>query len=118
MDSIDRYLGRRYNSATYNCAHLVCEVFADMVGPEMAEKLQGLLSAPSSRRAVLSQLRGAKFIDKPVTPCVVYMQGPRIETHVGVWIRGKVLQITKRGVQYLPLDVATHEFKRVRFFTC
>lgn len=117
--SIDKYFNRRYDSATYNCAHLVCEVWRELKGDDMANALQAMLCAPKKRRAVLSDLRRIKVIDKPQSPCVVFMQAPLMPPHVGVMVRGRVLHITKgRGVQFQPLAVVTAGYKSIRFLTC
>lgn len=117
--SIDRYLDRQYHPATYNCAHLVCEVWAEMKGESMAQILRGLLCGPAQRQAKLNDLRRVRFLDTPQTPCVVLMQSPRQPPHVGVWVRGRVLHLPERGsAQFQPLDVVSVGFKQVRFFTC
>lgn len=114
----DEFLTRRYHKRDYNCAHLVVEVFERLQGAEVAQVLRGYLCAPSERRNSKNDLRRAVVLPKPITPCVVLMQRKR-ETHVGVWWRGKVLHILEdRGVQYVPLEVASLGFPKVRFFTC
>lgn len=117
--SIDKYFNRRYHVANYNCAHLVCEVWAELRGPEMAELLGGFLCRPTNRVARLSDLKRFKVLEKPEPLCVVFMQAPKAMTHVGVWIRGKVLHIlSDKGVQYQPLEVASIGFSKIRFITC
>jgi hypothetical protein len=116
--STDRYLDRRYDKRHYNCAHLVCEVWADLRGPDMAEALRGFLCGPSGREARLSDLRRLRFLDTPEEPCVVLLQAPRRAPHVGVWVRGKVLHITERGVFHQRLEIAALGFTRARFITC
>lgn len=117
--SIDKYFGRRYNRSKYNCAHFVCEVWADLKGNQLADALREMLCPPSARRVVLSDLRAVRFLKSPEDPCVVYMTSRLNAPHVGIWIRGKVLHIVdNQGVQYQPLDVASLGFKRVRFLAC
>lgn len=117
--SVDRYLDRRYSASHYNCAHLVCEVWADLKGEGMAQVLKGFLCGPARRQAKAGDLRRVRFLNKPETPCVVLMQSPRQSPHVGVWIRGRVLHLPERGsAQFQPIEVASLGFKSVRFFTC
>lgn len=117
--SIDKYFTRVYDPNNYNCAHFVCELWAELKGPEMGELLGGFLCKPSERVARKSDLKRFRVLTKPESPCVVFMQAPKAVTHVGIWLRGKVFHIlSDRGVQYQPLEVATIGFKQVRFITC
>jgi hypothetical protein len=115
---IDKYFNATYNSKTYNCAHFVCQVWADMFGPKMGEILEGFLCSKKDRRLIKKDLSQVTFIEKPDRTCIVLMQRPKASTHVGIWIDNKVLHITEKGVQLQPLDVASFGFKRIRFFTC
>jgi hypothetical protein len=117
--SVDRYFQRRYNAKDYNCAHFVCEVWADIKGDDLTIALRGLLCPWSDRRAVIGDLRAIRMLSAPESPCVVYMHSRLRDTHVGIFIRDRVLHLTERsGVQFQPLDVASLGFQRVRFFTC
>jgi hypothetical protein len=88
-------------------------------GDEMKQLMSGFLCAPTERKARPSNLRPHRFLRKPEELCVVLMQAPRVATHVGIWIRGRVLHIiANKGVQYQPLDVVRVGFSKVRFFTC
>lgn len=119
MHSIDRYLCRRYHPVTYNCAHLVCEVWEELRGPAMAHVLRGFLLGHADRHALLSDLRTIRFLVKPISPCVVLMQGNTAEPHVGVFIRGRILHCSPgRGTTHQDLMIATLGFSKVRFFTC
>jgi hypothetical protein len=115
--SIDKYLNKRFDSRTYNCAHFVCDVWADFHGENLAETLRGFLCAERERKAIRKDLSAVKFLDKPITPCVVLMQRRKAAPHVGIYIENKVLHILKHAVQYQPLDVASLGFNKVRFFT-
>jgi hypothetical protein len=76
------------------------------------------LCAPTQRKVAKEDLRHGRLLKAPVDPCVVLMQR-QAETHVGVYLRGRVLHIYERGgVQFQPLCVATLGFPKVRFFTC
>lgn len=117
--SIDRYMTRRHDPRTYNCAHFVCEVWSDLRNPEIANILRGFLCGPTKRIARKSDLYGVRLLDKPEDPCLVLMQRPRSPPHVGVWLRGRVLHLQEKvGVQYQPIEVVSIGFKKVRFFTC
>lgn len=116
--SLDVYFNRSYNVNSYNCAHFVCEVWKGLQGEEIAEKLKGFLCARHDRFASVEELRCVRFLGKPVSPCLVLFQASASTTHVGIWYKGKVLDIGPRGVRYMPLEVASLGYKRVRFFKC
>lgn len=117
--SVDKYFNRTYSARDYNCAHLVCEVWKDLTGHDIADTLQGFLTAPVTRRAQLSRLRTLRIVAEPCTPCIVFMQRRKCAPHVGIWVRGRVLHILENtGVQFQHLEVATLGFTRVRFIVC
>jgi hypothetical protein len=115
---IDKYFGRTYHPRLYNCAHFVCDVWGDLYGPDMENALRAFLCAPSKRKAVLSDLRALRVLEQPEDPCVVLFRRPRLPTHVGLWLGGRVLHLHERGVHYQPLEVVRMGYKTVRFLTC
>lgn len=115
---IDKFFGRKHHPKTYNCAHFVCDVLAELKSPEMGELLKGFLCAKKDRKILKDDLSKITVLQKPVDLCVVLMQRPKASTHVGIYLKGKVLHLSSQSVQYQPLDVVAFGFKRVRFFTC
>lgn len=114
--SVDCYLKKRFSAANYNCAHFVAEVWEDLTGQNVRETLAGFLCRPSTRYTSPSALSRVRLLDHPCEPCIVFFQGAHSDTHVGVWIRGKVLHLLKTSVQYVPLEVAAYGYNRIRFF--
>tara|TARA_Y100001973_G_C5206110_1_gene341643 strand:+ start:1444 stop:1797 length:354 start_codon:yes stop_codon:yes gene_type:complete len=116
--SIDKFFNRTYDRQNYNCAHFVAEVFKAETGRDIAHILKGFLLPPKDRyvRAGLQH----KFVklDEPKNNCIVLMRRPRSVPHVGIFIRGKVLQIHETGVEYMPLDIATRGFTKIGFYAC
>ena len=117
--SIDKYLTRVYHPKTYNCAHLVAEVWTDLYGSEMGQIMRGFLCAKNDRRVRLGDVRGVVVLEKPEDPCVVLMHTPKRAAHVGVYLRGRVLHIDRyKGPQFVPLEVVSVGYSKVRFFKC
>lgn len=116
--TIDAYLNRTYNRKTYNCAHLVCEVWKDLTGDDISVALRGFLNGRGEGRAVLSDLRKFKRLTAPQSPCIVLFHANRQAPHVGIFLRGRVLHIQPRGVEFQPLDVVSLGFKRIGFYLC
>ncbi len=115
--SVDKYLDRVYRPGQYNCLHFTCEVWADLTGQDIRERLEGLL-AGALRDRTLGKLHARAFraLPGPVDPCLVLFQGNGPTPHMGVWIRGKVLHIREREhVQHNSLFYASLPFTKTRF---
>jgi hypothetical protein len=115
--STDQFMGRVYNARSYNCAHFVCDVWEQETGQHIGDTLAGVLHAPRERKLKLPDVHRVTVLASPESPCLVLMRN-RWESHVGVYLRGKVLHLIETGVQYVPLDVACIGFPKVRFFRC
>lgn len=118
MISVDRYFSRTYNRKSYNCAHLVCEAWKDMTGQDISGALRGFLNGRGEGRAILNDLRRFKRLTEPQSPCIVLFHATKQAPHVGIYIRGRVLHIQSRGVEFQPLDVVSLGFKRTGFYLC
>ncbi len=115
--SIDKYFFRTYNRETYNCAHLVCEVWKDITGQDLSGPMRGFLAGRGNTRAILADLRRFRRLDGPVSPCIVLFQAPKLAPHTGIFIRGRVLHIQPRGVEFQPVEVISPGFKKTGFYT-
>lgn len=115
--SIDKYLNRKYNYQTYNCLHFSRDVWLDMTGIDITEKLNGLLGKASDRMISTHTVKSFIRLLNPISPCIVLMQRPRTSPHMGIYIDGSVLHIKPNGVEFFPLDIASFGFKTVRYYT-
>jgi len=113
--SIDEFFHREY-SKKYHCAHFACEVWQSLTGEDISNKFGGILAPVGEQVAEYNLRRVFTRLKKPESPCIVLMQRKGTTPHVGIYIRGRVLHITKAGVQYQPLDIASIEFNRVGFY--
>lgn len=101
--SVDPYFARTFHRETYNCLHFARDVWRDATGEDLDTRLHGLR-------------RRLKRIERPTDPCLVLMQRPNSQPHVGIFIRRSVLHITELGVEFQPVDVASRGFKTVRYY--
>lgn len=116
--SIDQFLGKTYNANTYNCAHFVTEVWEHLTGSSIEGVMQGFL-LPVKDRFTLTTIRHSfAKLSKPENLAIVLMRRPKTAPHVGLFYKGKVLQIERTGVSYTPLKIATLGFKKVSFYKC
>lgn len=116
--SLDKFFFKTYNRKYYNCAHLTCDVWQELTGQDLRDAFRGFLNGRGETRAILKDLRRFRKLDAPVSPCIVLFQSSRMAPHVGVFVRGKVLHIQPRGVEYQPVEVVAVGFKHTRFYTC
>jgi hypothetical protein len=115
--STDAYLDRRYDRANYNCLHFARDVWYDLTGVDVTERLIGVLGSPDKRHTKPSHLRGWTKHKEPVDPCVVIFSRTRSQPHMGIYFRGSVLHLHERGVSFQPVDIAARGFDTVRYYT-
>jgi hypothetical protein len=113
--SIDSYLGRRFDRERYNCLHFTCEVWLALTRVDITEKLAAVLN-PSKRVPSRKLFRGFTQLDKPQSPCLVFMQRAHCAPHIGIYFRGKVLHLHEMGVEFQPVEVAMRGFTGVRYY--
>ena len=104
--SIDDYLERNYDIDKQNCGHFVVEVWKDLTGQNIAGVCAAFLDAEMTKTRMEAR-EGLMHIRKPESPCIVVMKSPHTETHVGVYIKGKILHLSENGVRYEPLVMLT-----------
>lgn len=105
--SINHLLDRIW-SKNYTCNEFVCEAWQDIKGENLTERLNHFLNGEGD----------FKRIDEPISPCIVFFSnGPRSSTHVGLFYCDKLLHLSGRGVQFVPLEIVAMNFREVRFYT-
>lgn len=91
----------------YTCNEFVCEAWQQITGEDLAVRLHEFLN----------ELGGFKRIDEPISPCIVFFtNGPRSSTHVGLFYCDKLLHLSGRGVQFIPLEIVAMSFRETRFY--
>lgn len=116
--SVDKWLGAVYRRGEYTCSDFTRDVWLDMTGVDIGPALDGLLEAHDGRGLRREHVRSFKALSAPISPCIVVLQRPRFPVHLGVYIRGRILQITEHGVSFLSVPAATQFHKTHRFVTC
>lgn len=116
MISVDKYLDRKLDRETYNCLHFSDDVWFDVTGERLSERLGGLMGRLGTKRITKATVRAFRRLVEPVSPCIVIMKRPGAQPHMGVFIRGNVLHIQEHGVEFLPISLAARGFKSVRYY--
>lgn len=94
---LDKYFGRQW-SKDYTCHNLASEVWQDLTGKVLEVGNYEQLGAPQS-------------------PCIVFMtNNHRKDSHVGIFVDGRVIHLSIRGTQWIPLEYLQMQFKEVSFY--
>jgi hypothetical protein len=67
-------------------------------------------------KVLLSGVRGFTKLEKPESPCFVVMQRNRVQPHVGIFYKNRILHLTDHGVEFQPLQVARRYFVKIGFY--
>lgn len=114
--NIDKYLGKTFNYRHYNCYHFVRDVWLELTGVDLGEQAPETLSVESYTEKALQVANTLQRLDRPTDPSIVLLQRSRIEPHIGVYVGGKVLHLTRTGAYYMSLNQVTPGYPTVSFY--
>lgn len=104
--SIDHLLDREW-SAVYTCNEFACEAWQYITDEDLTIRLQ----------QHLNDGQGFTRLDQPISPCIVFFSNlNKSSTHVGIFYADKLLHLTPRGVQFIPLELVAMSFREVRYY--
>jgi hypothetical protein len=130
--STDPWMQKTYVHKVYNCFDFARDVWLELTGEDIRERLEILRTPIASRKATRRDIvafQKALTLSLPSRallgirgkvpdPALVMFRRPRIEPHIGVYVRGKLLHLTrKRGVMHDHLQVVAIGFDKVAFYT-
>ena len=107
---------KRYHADSYNCAHLVADAWRAETGEDIASLLRGFMRPKGQRSVEADKMRTFRKLDRPESPSIVVMRQGKNRLHVGMYLRGRILQIRQDGVTFLPPHLATMGYTRVRYY--
>lgn len=106
MMSIDDLLDRTW-SKNYTCNEFACDAWLKITGEDLSKRIAESLNGNGE----------FEQLSEPISPCIVYFKNnDHTPTHVGVFFDSKVLHLTARGVQFMPLEIVSFGFREVRFY--
>lgn len=111
----DKYLNKIYNKREYNCAHFVAEVWQDLTGHDLSIELTGFMRKRTDRVVPVGFLKSFVKLKSPKTPSILWLHNKN-ESHVGIYLHGRVLHITEHGVKLELLETLAIGFKKVGFY--
>lgn len=112
--NLDCLYSKKYNFQTYNCAHFAVDVWKFIAGKDISSFL---LEPSGLPRVPTGAGKGFKRLAGPVSPCLAVFRGLGGETHVGVFLDGRILHIVNSGVVAQPVDRIKMVFRNVRFYS-
>lgn len=115
IESVDPFLDRMPGPG-YNCLDFVREVWLAMTGQDITAKLTRLVGAFANRKATVSGVKGFQRLKTPVSPCFVVMQRFKFVPHIGIYLNGRILHLTNKGVQFMPLVVARQYYIGAKYY--
>lgn len=114
---IDAYLARRFDIVTQNCWHVARDAWFELTGTDLGDRTPEKVTRKALLGRFESDVPTFTKLDGPDDPCIVLMRdGVEVVPHVGIFYRGKVLQMAHSGVSYLPLHLARSDFDSVEFY--
>ncbi len=123
---INKYLSKSYSVRSYNCFSLVRDVWLEITGTDLGKQTP---DNPEVRGGVVTTLQALEYnhtalqvantltrLDTPEDPCLVLLQRARLEPHIGVFYRGRVLHLNRSGAYYVPLGQITPGYPSVSYY--
>lgn len=113
---IDSYMGRTFHIRDYNCWHLLQDAWRDLTGRDLGDRTPIRVTFAALIGRFDTDVPEFTELPGPKDPSLVLMRRSGTVPHCGVYVRGRVLQMTPTGVSYLPVEVATAGFAQVGFY--
>lgn len=95
-----------YATHKYTCVDFVCDAWKYLFNVDISNVVR--LPVSYSSRYHFTRLV------LPTSPCIAYMLGE--DNHIGLYYEGKILHLTKNGVEYMRPNVASRGFRTVRYY--
>lgn len=114
--NIDKYLSKTFKYKTYNCYDFVREVWLELTGKDLGAQTPSVSDVQSYTEKALQVANTLERLDQPADPSIVLLQRSRIEPHIGVYVGGKVLHLTRTGAYYMSLSQVTPGYPTVSFY--
>lgn len=115
--SCNKYLIKTYDPIKYNCWQFAQEIWEELTGVDLGNQTPAEYSAVAYSKKAAEFATQLKRIEKPASPCLVLLQRPQSEPHIGVFYRGSVIHLKREGAQYRPLSQVAALYPQVSFYT-
>jgi hypothetical protein len=113
---VDPYLSRVYRKGFYTCLEFTAEVWKDITGEDIGDRLPILRVASAERRITPSDLRRFERLTAPVSPCIALIRRPKAVPHMGVFLRGNILHLNDMGASFQSPQFAGLGFTTMTYY--
>lgn len=115
MISIDKYMTRRVGP-TENCWHIVRDVWLDATGKDIGDRTPERMTKAALIGRFDSEVPTFTKLDRPADPSIVLMRSPLRVPHVGIFVRGGILQMTGKSYSFSKPEIATIGWAEVGYY--
>jgi cell wall-associated NlpC family hydrolase len=115
---INSYLDRSFDEKTYNCYDFVREVWLELTGVDLGQQTPTVKTIDTYTIQALYVANTLIELPKPKDPCIVLLLRKRSIPHVGIYVKNKVLHLSKTGAQFVPLSSVSASFTTVKYYKC
>ncbi len=106
MIVVDKYLDEnKYDVHNNNCGHFVSKVWKDLTGQDVSPLITPFVNGDTTE--LLKHRNEFHQIPKPESPCLVVMHAQHADSHVGIFVEGRLLHFTEAGVVFEQLSMFT-----------
>jgi hypothetical protein len=116
---LDDYVDRVFDLRRYNCWHFARDVWRDTTGVDLGDLTPTQLAPGRLAETATVHAASARFrrVAPPrVEPCLVLAERPRWMPHIGVLLRGRVLNLSRDGVRHQSIASFAIGFQSLGFF--
>jgi hypothetical protein len=114
--NIDKYLSKTFKHKTYNCYDFVREVWLELTGVDLGAQTPSVQNVQSYTEKALQVANTLGRLEQPDDPSIVLFQRARLEPHIGVYMNGRVLHLTRTGAYYVALSQVSAGYPTVTFY--
>jgi hypothetical protein len=112
---IDEFLSRRFTTR-YTCWDFVREVWQKMTATDIGDRTPPVFQEMILNAAVELAMPDFEELPAPSDPCIVLFERDRMEPHIGVYLKRRVLHLRRTGAAFEELRFARMGFTRARYF--
>ena len=114
---IEKYLTWEFDMQRQNCFDMARAFWAELTGVQLGRQTPYEIAVDAFTLRAEQVAARLKKVETIVDPCLVLMQRERINPHVGVFYRGRILHLDYRqGAAYEALDHVTARFTKVSYY--
>lgn len=114
--SVDRYLFKRYDKKAYNCRHFAREVWLELTGEDIAERITFFWDDPDKSHIAKSDVQAFRRLHEPCNPCLAMMRNPKSPPHLGIYLDGRILHLDGDGAYYIRPEVVRQFWHSLTYF--